>query len=154
MRYQLRPWTCGPASVRNALRCFGHKVSELKIRQYTNTTQEEGTSEEGVLNAIRKLGYTASEFHNDSNQEAWEWLLENLAEGNPVILCLDAWQHWATAVGVLGNRVVLVDSSDLRNNKAENGVCLLSKKELLWRWRYSRKGPVECRLYAIAVKRS
>lgn len=41
-------------------------------------------------------------------------VLQALYEGRPVIVCVDRWQHWAVAGGVLGfgQRINCIDSGD------------------------------------------
>ena len=53
-----------------------------------------------------------------------------LAAGTPVILCVDGWGHWVTAVGEEQGRFVLIDS------KQERVLQVLSWPQLRRRWQY------------------
>jgi len=150
MKYQRSSWSCGAAAVVNAIRVFGTKVSEYKVRGLAGTTKE-GTDEVGIMNAVRALGFTAAPYTSDSSNNAFQWISGQLIHGSPVILCLDAWLHWAVAVGYLGDRVVVIDSSNFSINKKENGVHIFTKNQLMRRWKNSRKSVTEDRLYAIVV---
>ena len=149
MKYQRSTYSCGPASVVNAVRVFGQNVNEYTVRGYAGTDKH-GTDENGIMNALRELGYSASSYQTDSSNNAWQWLTGQLIHGSPVILCSEAWQHWVVIVGTLGDRVVLIDSSNTKRNRKENGVKILTKTQLIRTWHNARKN-IEGRLYAIAV---
>lgn len=156
MKYQRDPWSCGAAAVVNAARVFGKKINEYTIRGLANTTKENGTQEWGILAALRseEVGLTATEFSSNNKVESWAWLHWQLNKGKPVILSTQAWEHWVVAVGALGDYVVIIDSSNFKNNKKENGVHILTKEKLLYHWWNARKSVEgEERLYAIAVGR-
>ena len=69
-------------------------------------------------------------------------LVESIRLGHPVILCVDNWDHWVTAFGLLGPMTIHVaDSADSELVKHyEPG-------ELLARW----KGPGKKAFYGIVV---
>ena len=157
MKRQKSPWSCGAAVVRNALRVFKCRVSENEIRGIAGTTKQFGTSEKGILSAIRAYGFKAVEHHIDDKEEAWEWLHETLVEGKPVILCVENWEHWVVAIGSCGNTGIAVfDSSNFKVNLYENNTHVWDKKHLFHKWwnnRLSVDDEVESRLYAIAVSK-
>lgn len=154
MKYQERLYTCGPASIRNTCRAFGHRVSESRIRTLAGTTEEEGTDSPGMIHALRELGYTVTEFSSMNKKVAFAWLLNCLNYGKAVILCVHAWEHWVVAVGSMGERVTIVDSSNYKVNRLENGVHVWSKKYLTNRWWNARKSiEGEDRLYALSVSK-
>lgn len=155
MKFQRNTWSCGAATVRNILRCFGLKVSELDIRTYSNTSKEFGTSENGIMDSIRAFGYTAVEHHFDDSSEAWEWLHDTLYSGKPVILAVENWEHWVAAIGSLGRTgIVVFDPSNFKVNKHENGTHVWDKKKLIHKWKNDRKSideDNESRMYAISI---
>ena len=57
-------------------------------------------------------------------------LTRYLTTGYPVLLCVDGWGHWVTAVGHEGGRYVLIDS------KKEPVLQVLSWAQLRRRWQY------------------
>lgn len=152
LKRQTTPWKCGPATVRNTLRAFGLKVGEDAISSLCGTT-EEGTDENGIMYALRSYGCTVTEYKSDSKKNAWQWLHGSLLHGEAVILCTQAWEHWIVCVGSLGNRVVIVDSSNFKYNVSELNTHVWAKDWLLYQWWNARKSVPEeqSRLYAIAV---
>ena len=149
MKFQQSTYTCGPASIRNALRALGKKVSELKVRQYSSTTKEDGTNPECMCNAIAGLGYVARDFSTYNSAEAINWLTGALANSQPIILSVDDEEHWIVSIGRIGDRFILIDSTRTKANKAENGVHVVSKRQLLKRWKSKAK-----EFYGIAVSKS
>lgn len=152
MRRQAHPWSCGAASVVNAIRGLGYRISEFKVRSFSNTTKE-GTSETGIIEAIRCLGFSAVVFSTNSKNEAWEWLVEQMYVGKPVILCVENFEHWISAIGICGNRITVFDPSNFKKNIHENGTHSWGRRYLMRKWYNTRVslGPDEPRLYAISV---
>jgi len=148
MKFQERPYTCGAAAACNALRCFNIRVAERRAWGAGETNEESGTDESGVLAILRRYGdgLTAREYHNGNRHEAWLWLLGAIGEGASIILCVDAWLHWVVGMGRLGNRVLVFDSANFKKNKAESGIHILTKRQLMRRW-VARDGSY----YAIAL---
>lgn len=139
MRYQLRSYSCGPASVVNALLAVGKRAGERSARAASGC-DESGTDHNGVIAALRQFGLTVHEFNDNSRSRAWTWLHGSLSQGRPVILATDKWQHWVTAVGTLGDRVVIVDATNSVWNVRENGTHLMPRLSLLKRWRGAGEG--------------
>lgn len=153
MKYQKKPWSCGSAVVVNTARCFGVKVSEYKVWGLAGTTQESGTQEDGIIHALRELGFSVTEYSSSDKVVAWSWLMFQLGEGHVVVLCSEAWEHWILVCGRLGtDKVVVVDSANFKVNKKENGVHILTKRQIMRRWWNARKSiEGEPRLYGISV---
>lgn len=145
MRYQKDPYSCGPAAVINALRCFGKNLPERAVRVFSSTTPERGTDEHGIIAALRGLGFDGETFERSSFDEAFDEVRSNIDEGYPVILCIWYMQHWVTVVGSFGRdpgngtRLVVADPSNSDRNAKENGIKILTKKQLKKSWR-SRDG--------------
>jgi ABC-type bacteriocin/lantibiotic exporter with double-glycine peptidase domain len=154
MKWQSKPWKCGPAAVRNALRAFGVKVSEDVLSKMCGTT-DQGTDEYGIMDAVRGQGFVATEYRSGSKKNAWHWLHGTLGHGEVVILCTQAWEHWVVAIGTSGkDRIIIIDSSNFKYNVSENGTHVWKKSWLMYQWWNARKSvpDEEPRLYAIAVK--
>ena len=151
MKYQKDPYSCGAAAIVNALRCFGRKVSEMKVRSFSNTTSD-GTDEKGILNALKSLKFEGKSFELSDKNEALKILRTALNKGNPSILCIQQSQHWVTVVGMAdnGTKFIVADPAKTVRNLAENGVYVLSKKELLKTWQWL---PVEKPFFGIVVSR-
>ena len=143
VRYQKDHYTCGPASIVNALRCFGKKISEYKVRQFTSTTLEDGTSEDGICDALRSLGFKPTHFETQDKKLAWMWLSSSLdaREVQPVIIFVSNWNHVVTCIGILGKSKIVVFNSDYGpGNSRENGTHVFSKREIMKKWKHSKNG--------------
>lgn len=138
--------------MRNALRArWGHRVAEQNIRGLAGSTPA-GTDEGGIKSAARALGYKVVEHWGSSRTESWDWLHGTLRSGKPVVLCLDAWEHWATAFGLLGDMVCIYDPARWQKNRAEDGIHVLDRSKLLYRWWNARKSVEgQRRVYALAI---
>ena len=152
IKFQLKDYYCGPASLQNALLALGRRQSQDRIATIAGTTEADGTDENGILRTALWAGLAPDQGRFDAGLAAHGWVWSSLTMGRPVLLCVDRWQHWVTAVGVLGQRVVLFDPARYPHNKARNGVFTLPRAKLLKRWAAARsvrgKGPV---YYGIAL---
>lgn len=155
MRYQQREWDCGPAACANAAQSLGFPVQYWEVVKVSGAAVD-GTSEAGVLSALRYLGLSARPYESNDRNSAWQWLHGALIQGRAVLLCVDSWSHWVAVAGLLGTeRVVLLDSIRSIRNKRENGVHFVSHTTLMKRWWNARRwADGEKRLYAICVGKS
>lgn len=107
---QPNSWTCGPFALKHALLALGLFVSEDELASVAGSTEEKGTDEPGLRRAGRAYGVQLRlerGTHADkSRRELARWLGLRL----PVLLCLDQWDHWVTAVAANAEHVVLFDS--------------------------------------------
>lgn len=138
VRYQRKGYSCGAAAVVNALRCFGRRVSERNVCSRVGTTHD-GTTEEGLLQGIRSFGFSAAKYEASSADGSWSWLVRCLVD-RPVVVVFQNWQHWVTAIGLSAGRVVVVDSTNSKANKTENGIHVLSRREFMRRWKNTQNG--------------
>ena len=149
MRLQQKDWSCGPAALVNAVQALGKHVSERRVRKLAGTT-EGGTDEHGLMAAARSLGFSASPSSSADAAAAWALVRSNVLGGRPSILCIDGWGHWVTAVGIVGERVIVFDPTETVRNVQENGTHSFSRRELLRRWRHRTE---EEPFYAVAIGR-
>lgn len=147
MRYQMRAWSCGPASLVNACRALGFRVAEGRIRALAGTT-EDGTEEDGLISAARELRLTATPHHGADQAAAWAFVRSNVMDGRPCLICIDQWNHWVTVIGIVGDRVLVFDPAETKKNQSESGVHALSRTDLLKRWRHKSEDEP---FYAIAI---
>lgn len=150
MRRQEKVWSCGPAALVNAAQALGKRVSEARIRRLAGTTEAAGTDEHGLIAAARELRLSASPSSSADAAAAWALVRSGILGGRPSLLCIDGWGHWVTAVGIVGDRVLVFDPSNGVRNMLENGTRSLSRRELLRRWRHKT---AEEPYYAIAIGR-
>jgi ABC-type bacteriocin/lantibiotic exporter with double-glycine peptidase domain len=145
----MKPWSCGPAALVNALRALGCRVSEGRIRALAGTTKD-GTDEKQLILAARALDMTVLEHHGSDKVAAWSFIRSSIIDGRSCLICVDHWRHWVTVVGIIGDRVLIFDPSNVKKNVSENGLSSMLKTDLLKVW----SCPAEDRpFYAIAVSR-
>jgi ABC-type bacteriocin/lantibiotic exporter with double-glycine peptidase domain len=145
MRFQETKNSCGAASIRNVLKLFGKNVGEHRLRQLAGT-DDDGTTEAGVLNALDHLGYTSEVYETTKATHAKAALKKYLGKGCPLIMACDGDTHWAVIACTIGDRFLIVDSERTKKNKRENGIHVLDIRGLLRRWRKPNG-----EMYAIAV---
>lgn len=134
MKFIEHGFTCGPASIRNALRCLGLRCSEKKIAQLCGTSSYRGTSGRKMIIGLQALGFKVNRINLRDRKKALQNLASALRRSSPVILCVDRDDHWITAIGQLGERVIIFDSGTDPFNLRENGVHVLSPRCLAKRW--------------------
>lgn len=146
MRFQSNRSACGPAALHNALASLGISRSEDELIQLTGQ-RPEGTSAAGIIKAIRHISESveprlvgeAISWRNadEAIRGLWWYITER---GRPLILCVDAFDHWVACTGYLGYRFAVMDSADNRL------AIYYDAADLLARW----IGPKE-KYYAVAV---
>lgn len=136
MRYQQKSYSCGPAALLNAIKIFEKKITESKIRKLSSCS-EDGTDENGLITAIRQLNYTASTHWSADQTAAWSFIRANVMDGRPCLVCIDQWQHWVTIIGIIGDKVILIDPSNSKKNTSENGVFSLNRFKMIKRLKCS-----------------
>lgn len=142
MELQSTPFTCGPCSVMNALSALGLYTTQEAVTELSKATTA-GTNASQLRRAIQKLGCTPEPVRAASESDAWGLLVGALYQGSPVILSVDRDAHWVCAVGVLGARVAVVDSSDGELCLTYDRTGMLER----WRGRDARRA-----FYGIAVR--
>jgi len=152
VKLQERKFSCGPAAVRAALYVFGHNnISEATLRRMAGTTSE-GTDERGFMRAIRSYGHKPKEYQAESRKAAWAWLKGTLGRGKPVLLCVDQWDHWVTAVGRLGGKVLVFDpDASPGRRKRYSGLEVYTELELAQRWIYEDEDTGHHVYYAVSI---
>jgi len=137
MKYQELPYSCGPASIINALRCFGIKKAEKTIRKTSNTNPHNGTSEEDMIRVLTGLKFCVRKHEQGQYSKAWKWLYNKLKSGSPVIISVRNWQHYVAAIGIIGNRIIIADPD--YGDKEENGILIFDKAKLKKFWYHTRE---------------
>ena len=137
MYFQKRSYWCGPASTQIALRILGRSVSQSKLAELMNTTEDAGTDEYGIIKALSDLNCNFDELRFDHSGLAKKQLA-TLSTGWPIILCVDQWTHWVCLAGGCGERYFMFDPAREHLNKKTNGVQALTLKRLMERWRTAK----------------
>lgn len=149
MKIQRDRFSCGVFAVLNALRALGVKVSEKQVRQHTATARGQGTTEHGIRNALERFGCYGDELHLADKAEGFDVVHAHVLNGAPVLLYVDG-DHWVTAVGACGDRLLIFDSENEPDNRAEHGVHVYDARKLARRWLKDRGAR---KLYGIVARR-
>jgi ABC-type bacteriocin/lantibiotic exporter with double-glycine peptidase domain len=146
VRLQELEFSCGANAIVNALRALGRNISERRVRQLTGTNRD-GTDEHEIVQGLAALGHGSSQFESAERKPSLAWITESLRAGRPAIICVDSWQHWVLAAGMLGNGFVVIDGKRTPRNRIECGTYVYRTADFLRRWRNAREG----RYYGISV---
>ena len=116
------------------------------------TNEADGTSEQGIVSALNGLGFVAGTFSEQAAGLAVDGLNGCLKDGEPVIVCTQNAQHWVTVVAAIdkGRRFLVIDPANTIRGKAENGVFVLGRRELIKTW-HCRHG--DSRFFGIWCRR-
>lgn len=132
MRFQRSKSSCGPHAIANCLEALGRRVDVRTVTKLAGTS-EDGTSEKGVIGALVSLGYRPRIVDQEDFLRAWNELWGHLHVG-PAILAAENGQHWISAIGILGHRIVVFDSWRGSWNKRTGGTYVLDSFELESYW--------------------
>lgn len=149
MRYQKKAGYCGPTAIQNAFRVHGTRISQDRIAVISKTNINGETDEYGMLEAIRHFEFVASNYNTDDPVAAWGWIVDCIRVEKPVIICTLNWRHWVTVVGMIGNKVIVIDPTTEKFNVAENGVHIQGKKDFMKRW--AKNKDLKSLYYGISV---
>lgn len=127
---QPNDYTCGPFALKHALVTLGRLVDEDRIATLARTTWWSGTDEIRLARAARAFDCDLPVLRSRDPMRAKKMLLDHLRQRIPVLLCVDEWGHWITAVRYEGSRFVVIDSN------LDPVLNLLSWAQLEKRWRY------------------
>jgi len=133
---QPNSWTCGPFALKHALLALGVFAREDELARVAGSTQQHGTDEPGLRRAARAHGVELRVQREREPRAADQGLRAWLGRGVPVLLCLDQWEHWVTAVAADGEHVIMFDSKYDAPLRAEPWEPLLTR--LACRRRYVR----------------
>lgn len=115
LKPQEKPYSCGAASLANALRWLGMDVSEEDVRREAQTNIWRGTSEDNLRNAARHYGFDVEigDFRMKLRRaSALRWVARHTAQGHLALACVDHYDHWVLVMAVIGDRVVVVDPAN------------------------------------------
>ncbi len=134
MKHQSKTYTCGVASVVNALECMlVTKYTQGAIRNMCHTSPEDGTDEVEIKRALLATVTQVDEYQVNDRPTALHWLTETLIYRGPAILCVDNESHWVTVTGRCGPNFLVFDPALGEGDK------VYSPKGLATRWRAATK---------------
>jgi hypothetical protein len=123
-------WSCGPFALKHALVALGRRVDERTIARIARTHWWSGTDEVRLARAARAYDCRMPLVRRTDAARARRTLVGYLSRGRPVLLCVDQWQHWITAVGYQKKKFVVLDSLEAPVLQ------VLDWPRLEQRWRY------------------
>ena len=91
---QRNKWSCGPWALRHCLMKWDLDVDPYTIMELANTTRSAGTSEKNLEVAAKKLGCRYEQHTKNTAKDAKRTILRLLGRGQPLILCIEKWEHW------------------------------------------------------------
>jgi hypothetical protein len=107
---QPNSWQCGPFALKHGLLSVGVFAHEEELTRIAASSTEHGTDERQLARTARVFGCELPVVRRGSAGGARDELATHLARGTPVLLCVDNWEHWITAVAMHDDRVVVFDS--------------------------------------------
>lgn len=107
---QPNSWQCGPFALKHGLLAYGIFTHEDTLAATAGSTPELGTDDRQLAKTAREYGCVMSLERYRTAHFARRALMRYLGEHTPVLLCLDQWDHWVTAVGADATHVVVLDS--------------------------------------------
>lgn len=108
---QPNQWLCGPFALKFALLILGIVEEEEAIARAAGT-DETGTDETELATAARRYGCELLFLRHREPEAARRDLRAYLGRGLPVLLCINEWNHWVTAVREEHGDFVVLDSHD------------------------------------------
>lgn len=142
MRMQDSQAGCGPASMSNALSAMGIRRTIPECEALCKTTGTAGTSPKRLFKACHTVEGVSPGLLMEIRPEVALLRLEgSLRRGRSMLLCVDKYDHWIAAIGMLGERVLVADPAD------NDLVLSLQPGELLERW----AGDGKFRFYGIIL---
>ncbi len=147
MEPQALSWWCGVASAQAALECLGIARTQEALAELCHITRRDGTDEVELQRLLLACGVHVDPWNDRRRAASMEWLTIQLQERGPAILCVDNYQHWVTAYGILrGTTFHVYDPAGPGTRY------IYSYRELADRWRVAngRGGP---KYYAVGVSK-
>lgn len=142
---QHNSFSCGTYAIINAITALGGETSYDEVKRLAGTSYRGGTTRIGILKALSALDYRGIPYRTSSPDYGWRFA-RKWATINPLIMLVDSHEHYFVATGLIGDRVIVVDSgADVSGN--ELGTFSYGRGELLTRWIYRGM------MYAIRVSR-
>lgn len=122
MRMQSGQNNCGPAALANAFRALGSTVvTEDKVvaamreaAPPTDAPEQDGAGVRPLQVAAEKWRYQLVPWNFQVPEIAQRVLVQFLVspDPRPCLLAVDDEEHWVTAIGVIGDRILVADPAD------------------------------------------
>jgi hypothetical protein len=123
-------FTCGPYALKHALTMLGMLAEPQQVSRLAKAHWWSGTDEIRLARAARAYHCDMPLVRKLDNASARKAMVRALASGQPVLTCVDEWEHWIVIVHHSKGRFVAIDSREMPV------VVVMSWKELARRWVY------------------
>lgn len=138
MKFQSDANGCGAAALANALSALGFSdVPQETVAELAGATatgaMPDGLNAVGLQRAARRLGACVAPLSLARFEDAWLALRGALLEGRVAVLLFDKGDHWVTAVGLLGDEVVVADPAG--SVRPQWSFMDRAEVERVWRWK-------------------
>ncbi len=128
-------WQCGPFALKHALITLGILEDEREISALAGARWWAGADEIQLGRAARRLGCDLRLVRRYDAGRARRELAGYLNRGIPVLLCVDGWGHWLTAVKAESGKFILLDSHEPRV------LTIATWRALRRRWVFAERDP-------------
>jgi len=105
-------WQCGPFALKHALVTLGVLKDEREISKLAGSHWWHGTDDLQLGRAARRFECDLLMIRRHQETQARRELVRFLRRGIPVLLCVEEWSHWLTAVNVEQGKFILLDSRE------------------------------------------
>lgn len=105
-------WQCGPFALKHALITLGILADEEKISDIAGARWWSGTDEFQLAKAAHHFNCDLKFIRRFDAEKAHRELSAYLARGIPVLLCVQEWSHWVTAVKEEKGHFIVLDSEE------------------------------------------
>ncbi len=126
---QPNAWLCGPFALKHALLALGVFENEWAIARAAGSDPG-GTDERELARAARQFDCSLRMIRVHYPEDARQELVHHLEQGKPVLLCIEQWDHWVTAMHHEDNQFVLFDS------RGQHVIRVLGWDELRPKWEF------------------
>lgn len=123
-------FTCGPYALKHALTMLGVLAEPQQVSRLAKPHWWSGTDEVRLARAARAYQCALPLVRKVDAQEARKAMVRSLGRGEPVLTCVDDWEHWIVVVHHEKGRFVAIDSREMPV------VVVMTWKELARRWVY------------------
>ncbi len=116
-------------------------------------TDDNGTDEDGIRRGLLAHGFIPEVMSSNIMLAARNWMITRLRQGQPVIICINRWEHWTTVIGLVGLRFIMFDPARYKY-RIDSGVTVYDWATLSRRWFANKKvRGSHGAYYGIAVQR-
>ena len=123
-------WQCGPFALKHALVTLGILADENEVAAVAGTRWWSGTDEFQLAKAARHFNCDLTLIRRYDPAIARRELVSFLQRGIPVLLCVQEWSHWITAVKIEQGKFIILDSGK------KSVLTILSWRDLKKTWCY------------------